>query len=55
LWLIKVWLSASTFVVKIAIFAKPETVMGDDFWFEQFCFQIEVITKFEAGAILLFA
>jgi hypothetical protein len=29
--------------------------MGDDFWFEQFCFQIEVITIFEAGAILLFA
>ena len=28
LWLIKVWFSASTFVVKIATFAKPETVMG---------------------------
>jgi hypothetical protein len=27
LWLIKVWFSASTFVVKIATFAKPETVM----------------------------
>jgi hypothetical protein len=26
LWLIKVWFSASTFVVKIAIFAKPENV-----------------------------
>jgi hypothetical protein len=26
LWLIKVWFSASTFVVKIATFAKPETV-----------------------------
>ena len=25
-WLIKVWFSASTFVVKIATFAKPETV-----------------------------
>jgi hypothetical protein len=25
LWLIKVWLSASTFVVKIATFAKPQT------------------------------
>ena len=25
LWLIKVWFSASTFVVKIATFAKPET------------------------------
>jgi hypothetical protein len=30
LWLIKVWFSASTFVVKTATFAKPETV-GDDF------------------------
>jgi hypothetical protein len=28
LWLIKVWFSASTFVVKIATFAKPETVMS---------------------------
>ena len=28
LWLIKVWFSASTFVVKIATFAKPETVAG---------------------------
>ena len=28
LWLIKVWFYASTFVVKIATFAKPETVMG---------------------------
>jgi hypothetical protein len=28
LWLIKHWFSASTFVVKIATFAKPETVMG---------------------------
>ena len=27
LWLIKHWFSASTFVVKIATFAKPETVM----------------------------
>jgi hypothetical protein len=27
LWLIKVWFSASTFVLKIATFAKPETVM----------------------------
>jgi hypothetical protein len=27
-WLIKVWFSASTFVVKIATFAKPENVMG---------------------------
>jgi len=26
LWLIQVWFSASTFVVKIATFAKPETV-----------------------------
>jgi IS1 family transposase len=26
LWLIKVWFSASTFVVKNATFAKPETV-----------------------------
>jgi hypothetical protein len=26
LWLIKVWFSASTFVVKIAAFAKPENV-----------------------------
>jgi hypothetical protein len=26
LWLIKHWFSASTFVVKIATFAKPETV-----------------------------
>jgi pyrroloquinoline quinone (PQQ) biosynthesis protein C len=30
LWLIKVWFFASTFVVKIATFAKPETV-GSDF------------------------
>ena len=29
LWLIKVWFSASTFVVKIATFAKPETVVGN--------------------------
>ena len=28
LWLIKVWFSASTFVVKIATFAKPQTVIG---------------------------
>jgi hypothetical protein len=28
LWLIKHWFSASTFVVKIATFAKPETVVG---------------------------
>ncbi|MBK7695613.1 MAG: hypothetical protein IPI30_15260 [Saprospiraceae bacterium] len=27
LWLMNVWFSASTFVVKIATFAKPETVM----------------------------
>jgi len=34
LWLIKVWFSASTFVVKIATFAKPETVnsgLAEDF------------------------
>jgi hypothetical protein len=29
--LIKVWFSASTFVVKIATFAKPETVVGNLF------------------------
>jgi tetratricopeptide (TPR) repeat protein len=28
LWLIKVWFSASTFVVEIATFAKPKTVIG---------------------------
>jgi hypothetical protein len=28
LWLIKVWFSASIFVVKIATFAKPENVSG---------------------------
>jgi hypothetical protein len=28
LWLIKHWFSAATFVVKIATFAKPETVSG---------------------------
>jgi hypothetical protein len=28
LWLIKVWFSASTFVVEIATFAKPENVKG---------------------------
>ena len=28
LWLIKVWFYASTFVVKIATFAKPETVIS---------------------------
>jgi hypothetical protein len=27
LWFIKVWFSASTLVLKIATFAKPETVM----------------------------
>jgi len=27
LWLIKVWFSASTFVVNIATFAKPENVI----------------------------
>ncbi len=31
LWLIKVWFYASTFVVKIATFAKPETVSGNLF------------------------
>ena len=29
LWLIKVWFSASTFVVKIATFAKPQTVSSN--------------------------
>ena len=29
LWLIKVWFSASTFVVKIATFAKPQNVKVD--------------------------
>jgi hypothetical protein len=29
LWFIKVWFSASTFVVKIATFAKPETVIAN--------------------------
>jgi hypothetical protein len=29
LWLIKHWFSASTFVVKIATFAKPENVSGN--------------------------
>ncbi|HQW95312.1 MAG: hypothetical protein IPL13_18760 [Saprospiraceae bacterium] len=29
LWLIKVWFSASTFVVKIATFAKRQTVGGN--------------------------
>jgi hypothetical protein len=29
LWLIKVWFSASTFVVKIATFAKRQTVSGN--------------------------
>ena len=29
LWLIKVWFSASTFVVKIATFAKPENVTSN--------------------------
>ncbi|HMT71928.1 MAG TPA: hypothetical protein PKD16_17295, partial [Saprospiraceae bacterium] len=29
LWLIKVWFSASTFVVKIATFAKPQNVSGN--------------------------
>ena len=29
LWLIKVWFSASTFVLKIVTFAKPETVIGN--------------------------
>jgi hypothetical protein len=28
MWLIKVWFSASTFVVKIATFAKRQNVMG---------------------------
>jgi hypothetical protein len=28
LWLIKVWFSATTFVVQIATFAKPENVSG---------------------------
>jgi hypothetical protein len=28
LWLIKVWFSASIFVLKIATFAKPENVIG---------------------------
>jgi hypothetical protein len=31
-WLIKVWFSASTFVVKIATFAKPENVMCKAFF-----------------------
>jgi hypothetical protein len=29
LWLIKVWFSASTFVVKIATFAKPQNVTSN--------------------------
>jgi len=29
LWLIKVWFYASTFVVKIATFAKPENVVSN--------------------------
>lgn len=29
LWLIKVWFSASTFVVKVAAFAKRQNVMPD--------------------------
>ncbi|TAF45825.1 MAG: hypothetical protein EAZ51_07435 [Sphingobacteriales bacterium] len=29
MWLIKVWFSASTFVVKIATFAKPQNVSGN--------------------------
>jgi hypothetical protein len=29
LWLIKVWFSASTFVVKIATFAKPQNVSSN--------------------------
>jgi hypothetical protein len=29
LWLIKVWFSASTFVVRIATFAKPGNVTGN--------------------------
>jgi hypothetical protein len=29
LWLIKIWFSASTFVVKVATFAKRQTVSGN--------------------------
>jgi hypothetical protein len=29
LWLINVWFSTSTFVIKIATFAKPQNVSGD--------------------------
>jgi hypothetical protein len=29
LWLIKIWFSASTFVVKIATFAKPQNVIAN--------------------------
>jgi hypothetical protein len=35
LWLIKVLFSASTFVVKIATFAKPENVIGHSGYFTQ--------------------
>ncbi len=35
LWLIKHLFSASTFVVKIATFAKCQTVMGSFFWFKK--------------------
>jgi hypothetical protein len=42
LWLIKVWFSASTFVVKIATFAKPENVIGNPYKTK-----IKPLTKFE--------
>jgi hypothetical protein len=32
LWLIKVWFFASTFVVKIANYAKPETIISMSYW-----------------------
>ncbi len=34
LWIIRVWFSASTFVLKIATFAKPENVSGNNKYYQ---------------------
>jgi hypothetical protein len=49
-WLIKVWFSASTYVVKIATFAKPETVVAN---FENQKSKQKKITRIGTLVILL--
>ena len=45
LWLIKHWFSASTFVVKIATFAKPPHVSGHAVAIEEILINLHTIDK----------